>query len=59
MKNGVGYAFFFEKMRFLDQFILKKIKGDGVSTVEYFDDRILQFAKIFTAAAPWTGGLIE
>jgi menaquinone-dependent protoporphyrinogen oxidase len=48
-KDVLGYAFAFEKMRFFDRLIMKKIKGDAVSTAEYFDERISQFAKALTA----------
>lgn len=44
-KDILGYAFTFEKMRFFDRLIMKKIKGDSVSTSEYFDKRILLFVK--------------
>ena len=45
VKNVLGYAFYFEKMKFLDRFIMKKIKGDAVSVAEYDDKSILQFAE--------------
>lgn len=48
-KNVLGYAFTFEKMRFFDRLIMKKIKGDAVSTSEYFDNRISSFAKTLAA----------
>lgn len=44
-KDVLGYAFAFEKMRFFERLIMKKIKGDDVSTSEYFDKRILLFVK--------------
>lgn len=44
-KDVLGYAFNFEKMRFFDRLIMKKIKGDAVSTSEYFDKRISTFVK--------------
>lgn len=44
-KDVLGYAFAFEKMRFFDRLIMKKIKGDAVSTSEYFDKRISLFAR--------------
>lgn len=47
--NVLGYAFAFKKMHFFDRLIMKKIKGDAISTSEYFDDRILLFAKALTA----------
>lgn len=47
-KDVLGYAFAFEKMRFFDRLIMKKIKGDAVSTAVYFDKRISRFAEIFT-----------
>lgn len=47
-KAVLGYAFSFEKMRFFDRLIMKKIKGDAVSTAEYFEERISQFAKTLT-----------
>lgn len=47
-KNVLGYAYTFDKMRFFDKLIMKKIKGDAVNTAKYFDERISQFAKIFT-----------
>lgn len=48
-KDVLGYAFAFEKMRFFDKLIMKKIKGDAVSTYEYYDNRISQFAKALSA----------
>lgn len=45
----LGYAFSFEKMRFFDRLIMKKIKGDAGSNAEYFDERIAQFSKALTA----------
>lgn len=48
-KDILGYAFTFEKMRFFDRLILKKIKGDDVSTSKYFDERILLFVKALAA----------
>lgn len=44
-KDVLGYAFNFEKMHFLDKLIMRKIKGNSISTVEFFDDRISQFAR--------------
>ncbi|BCJ96327.1 flavodoxin [Anaerocolumna cellulosilytica] len=49
-KDVLGYAFTFEKMRFLDRFIMKKIKGDVVSTTKYFDERIARFTQNFTVS---------
>ena len=43
-KDVLGYAFIFEKMKFLDKLIMKKIKGDANSTSVYFDDHIKKFA---------------
>ncbi len=48
-KDLLGYAFVFEKMRFFDRLIMKKIKGDSVSTAEYFNERISSFAKVLAA----------
>lgn len=48
-KDVLGYAFAFEKMRFLDRLIMKKIKGDAVSASEFFDERISKFVKALTA----------
>lgn len=48
-KDVLGYAFTFEKMRFFDRLIMKKIKGDAVSASEYFDERILLFVKALAA----------
>lgn len=45
----LGYAFDFEKMRFFDRMIMKKIKGDSISTSEFFDKRIAQFVKALSA----------
>lgn len=45
-KGVLGYAFSFEKMKFMDRFITKKIKGDSNSVAEYSDERISQFAKL-------------
>lgn len=44
-KDVLGYAFTFEKMRFFDRLIMKKIKGDAVSTSNFFDEPISQFVK--------------
>ena len=44
-KDVLGFAFAFEKMRFFDRLIMKKIKGDAVSASEYSEERILLFAK--------------
>lgn len=43
-KDILGYAFQFEKMKFLDKIVMKKIKGDSVSTAEYYGNRIARFA---------------
>lgn len=48
-KAVLGYAFLFEKMKFFDKLIMKKIKGDAVSVSEYYDDRIIQFAEALSA----------
>lgn len=47
-KDVLGYAFSFEKMRFLDRAVMKKIKGDSISTAEYFDQKIARFAELLT-----------
>ena len=44
-KEVLGYAFSFEKMKFFDKLIMKKMKGDSISTAEYSDERIASFAK--------------
>ena len=44
-KEVLGYAFSFEKMKFFDKLIMKKMKGDSISTAEFSDDRIALFAK--------------
>lgn len=48
-KDVLGYAFNFEKMKFFDRIIMKKIKGDANSTSAYFDDRIVKFAKALSS----------
>ncbi|MDP4121395.1 MAG: flavodoxin domain-containing protein, partial [Bacillota bacterium] len=45
VQDVLGYAYSFEKMKFLDKFILKKVKGDDKSAAEYYDDRIEKFAE--------------
>lgn len=45
-KDVLGYAFDFEKMHFFDRLIMRQIKGDGVSTAEYPDQRISEFLHI-------------
>lgn len=44
-KDILGYAYAFDKMRFLDKVIMKKIKGDSISVEEFFDDKLAAFAK--------------
>ncbi|WP_100488381.1 flavodoxin domain-containing protein [Sporolactobacillus pectinivorans] len=44
-KDILGYAIDFEKMHFFDRLIMSKVKGDRISTAEYFDDRIAAFSK--------------
>lgn len=48
-KEVLGYAFPFEKMKFLDKLVMKKMKGDSVSTAEYYDDRISRFVRSLKA----------
>lgn len=48
-KDVLGYAFTFEKIRFFDRLIMKKIKGDAISTSEYYDKRISLFVKALSA----------
>lgn len=48
-KDVLGYAFTFEKMKFFDRVIMKKIKGDAVSTSEYYGKRISLFVKALSA----------
>ncbi|MFA9378957.1 MAG: flavodoxin domain-containing protein [Lachnotalea sp.] len=48
IKGLLGCAYTFEKMRFFDRLIMKKIIGNTVSTAKYYDDRIASFAQIFT-----------
>jgi len=48
-KAVLGYAFAFEKMRFFDKLIMKKIKGDAVSIADYSNERISRFVKIITS----------
>lgn len=45
-KGILGYAYNFEKMRFLDKLIMKRIKGDTVSVAEYNKEEIQRFAKL-------------
>ncbi|BCJ94721.1 flavodoxin [Anaerocolumna cellulosilytica] len=52
-KNVLGYAFSFDKMRFFDKLIMKKIKGNAVNTATYFEERIAQFAKGITAGTTY------
>ena len=44
-KEVLGYAYSFEKMKFFDKLIMKKMKGDSISTSEFYDSRIALFAK--------------
>ncbi|HEX3037406.1 MAG TPA: flavodoxin domain-containing protein [Oscillospiraceae bacterium] len=44
-KGVLGYAFSFEKMKFLDKMIMKKIKGDSISVAEYSDEKIASFTQ--------------
>jgi len=44
-KEVLGYAYSFEKMKFFDKLIMKKIKGDSISIAKYSDERIALFVK--------------
>jgi menaquinone-dependent protoporphyrinogen oxidase len=44
-KGVLGYAFSFEKMKFFDKLVMKKIKGDSISIAEYSDEKIASFIK--------------
>jgi menaquinone-dependent protoporphyrinogen oxidase len=44
-KDVLGCVYAFEKMRFIDKFILKKVKGNDKSEENYYDDQIEKFAK--------------
>ncbi|WP_058303030.1 flavodoxin domain-containing protein [Gorillibacterium timonense] len=46
VKEVLGYAYAFDKMNFLERWIIKKIKGDNISTAEYDNDGISQFAAV-------------
>lgn len=41
----LGYAYKFDKMRFFDRFIVKKVAGVSESVNEYYEDRIKAFAE--------------
>lgn len=49
-KEVLGYAYSFEKMKFFDKVIMKKMKGDSISTAEYYDERIASFAQALKSA---------
>lgn len=51
-KDVLGYAFNFEKMRFFDKLIMRKIKGDSISTAKFYDDRISLFVNAVKRAGP-------
>jgi len=45
-KEVLGYAYSFEKMKFFDKLIMKKMKGDSISIEKISDDRIALFVKL-------------
>lgn len=59
VKEVLGYAYSFENMKFLDKLIMKKIKGDSVSTAVYFDDRIARFAQLLRSTGAETESLLR
>lgn len=50
-KAVLGYAINFDKMRFIDKFIMRKIKGDSTNVAEFYDDRIKSFSSSFGSIA--------
>ncbi|GGL54828.1 flavodoxin domain-containing protein [Sporolactobacillus putidus] len=51
-KDVLGFAFNFEKMRFFDKLIMRKIKGDSISTGKFYEDRISLFVNAVEQAGP-------
>lgn len=49
-KAVLGYAFLFEKMKFFDKLIIKKMKGDSISLTAYSDEHIASFANALKRA---------
>jgi menaquinone-dependent protoporphyrinogen oxidase len=43
-KAVLGYAINFDKMRFIDKFIMRKITGNSTNVAEFYDDRIKSFS---------------
>jgi menaquinone-dependent protoporphyrinogen oxidase len=50
-KAVLGYAINFDKMRLIDKFIMRKIKGDSTNVAEFYDDRIKSFSTSFSSMA--------
>ncbi|SFG84156.1 flavodoxin domain-containing protein [Sporolactobacillus nakayamae] len=46
-KAVLGYTINFDKMSFIDKFIMRKIKGDNKNVAEFYDDRIKSFSASF------------
>lgn len=44
-KDVLGFALYFEKMKFMERFLMKKMKGTSTNVEEFHEDKIKQFAE--------------